>query len=194
MNRKVVACGRRRSPADHLVRGRLGRTGPRESAQAYREVPGPGGGGTFLPAHPAPPYDRQQRSASSAAEVPWPGASAARPARTRQDRRHACASPRGRTRRRVRRLPPVSVVPPCSGQLEVLREGRCRQEGAPLPVRPSRPPSPPSLAEGEPVAVRVKRLDADAERVVLRRGLHEPHAVGLQPLEVLPQVIRLEEQ
>jgi hypothetical protein len=55
-------------------------------------------------------------------------------------------------------------------------------------------PSPPSLAEGHSVAIRVKRRDTHTERIVLGCRFHELNAVRQQRLEVLPQVIRFDER
>jgi hypothetical protein len=50
------------------------------------------------------------------------------------------------------------------------------------------------LAECDPVAVRIHRLDANAERVVLRLGLIEGYASPAEHLEIPPQVVRLEDE
>jgi len=61
-------------------------------------------------------------------------------------------------------------------------------------VRLSWQPSPPSLAKGHSVPIRVERRDPHPERVIPRGTLQELNALRLQRLEIRPQVIRLNAQ
>lgn len=70
--------------------------------------------------------------------------------------------------------------------VRVCSDGHCARHLLPSRLSEVMPPdrvardqkrSPPSLTEGHPVAIRVKSLDAYAERVVLGCGAHERHPV-----------------